>query len=209
MSLTLNAFRLTLHEVKSKFKLQYTEKEDFFPEWMDLLNLTASLTTKEKDELDQVKHQYLYLSEFSMLEVVVKMLVLSPLLRLAGFYDPPFLIKAEESVEILVQEAQELIKGQIDILVVQERLWVAVIESKRAKFNIMEALPQTLTYMVASPNQVVFGLMTSGDHSIFVKLDQRTKQYSLSDSFFLFDRGNALYSVLAILKRLGNTFNHV
>ena len=203
MTQTLYASKLNLYDVKSKFNLQYVEDESFFTEWTENL---PEISDQEKQRLDRVKSHYMYLSERPMLEVVVKMLVLSPLLELAGFYDPPFLVRAEEAIEISVEEDDEIIKGQIDILVVQGKFWIAVIESKRAKFNVMEALPQILTYMVASPHpeKPVFGLITSGDHSLFVKVTRgETPQYGLSDSFFLFNRGNALYDVLRILKRFG------
>ena len=203
MTQTLYASKLNLYDVKSKFNLQYVEDESFFTEWTENL---PEISDQEKQRLDRVKSHYMYLSERPMLEVVVKMLVLSPLLELAGFYDPPFLVRAEEAIEISVEEDDEIIKGQIDILVVQGKFWIAVIESKRAKFNVMEALPQILTYMVASPHpeKPVFGLITSGDHSLFVKVTRgENPQYGLSDSFFLFNRGNALYDVLRILKRFG------
>jgi hypothetical protein len=199
----LYSSKLSLYDIETKFNLKSTDNEQFFQEW---LNDLPELNSQECQRLDEVKSHYLYLSKRPMLEVVVKMLVLSPLLELAGFYDPPFFISAEEPVEISVEEKDELIKGQIDILAVQGEFWIAVVESKRAKFNVMEALPQTLTYMMATPHpeKPVFGLMTSGDHSLFVKLTrQDTPQYALSDSFFLFDRGNALYNVLQILKHLG------
>jgi hypothetical protein len=199
----LYASKLNLYDVKSRFNLQYTDNENFFPEWIQNL---PKLSELEKQRLDQVKSHYMYLSERPMLEVVVKMLVLSPLLELAGFYDPPFLVRAEESIEISTEEDGETIRGMIDILVLQGEFWIAVVESKRAKFNVMEALPQILTYMMASPHpdKPVFGMITSGDHSLFVKLTRGDMpQYALSDSFFLFNRGNALYGVLQVLKRFG------
>lgn len=200
---TLYASKLSLYDVKSRFHLQYVEDENFFTEWTENL---PDLSEQEKQRLDKVKAHYMYLSERPMLEVVVKMLVLSPLLELAGFYESPFLVKAEESVEIAEEEEGEIIKGQIDILVVQDQFWIAVIEAKRAKFNVMEALPQILTYMMAAPHpeKPVFGMITSGDHTLFVKVRRvENPQYALSDSFFLFNRGNALYNVLRILKRFG------
>ena len=200
---TLYASKLNLYDVKSRFNLQYTDNENFFPEWIQNL---PELSELEKQRLDQVKSHYMYLSERPMLEVVVKMLVLSPLLELAGFYAPPFLVRAEESIEISAEEDGETIRGMIDVLVLQGEFWIAVVESKRAKFNVMEALPQILTYMMASPHldKPVFGMITSGDHSLFVKLTRGgTPQYGLSDSFFLFNRGNALYGVLQVLKRFG------
>jgi hypothetical protein len=60
--------------------------------------------------------------------------VLSPLLHLAGFYLPPFHIKAEPGIQIAVEDEETLVQGNIDVLVLQRRLWVMVIESKRQDF---------------------------------------------------------------------------
>jgi hypothetical protein len=61
----------------------------------------------------------------------------SPLLDLAGFYQFPFLVKAEVSTSIEVaDEANAMaIQGRIDILVIQDSFWVLVIESKPARLN--------------------------------------------------------------------------
>jgi hypothetical protein len=90
----------------------------------------------EKQRLDRVKESYLNLTMRPMLEDLVKMVVLSPLLDLAGFYLPPFYSQSEESVEIVEEDEGFVIRGKIDVLVLQERFWVIVIESKRAKFSL-------------------------------------------------------------------------
>jgi hypothetical protein len=48
------------------------------------------------------------------------LLLVSPLLALAGFYDPPFRIKAESSVELVLDDDEEILRGRIDVLVLQE-----------------------------------------------------------------------------------------
>jgi len=198
MAQTLYASKLNLYDVKSKFNLQYVEDENFFTEWTEGL---PELSDREKQRLDEVKSHYMYLSERQTLEIfVVRMLVLSPLLELAGFYAPPFLVRDKEAIKI---EEGELLKGQIDIMVLQRKFWIATIESKFTKFNVMEALPQILTHMMSATHPV-FGMITSGDHTLFVKVRRNANpQYALSDSFFLFNRGNSLYRVLQILKRFG------
>jgi hypothetical protein len=72
------------------------------------------------------------------------------------------------------------------------------------------ARSQILAYMLAAPDlsEPVFGLMTNGVDFRFMKLHQRQQpqpsiQYSMSQSFNLFNPGNELYPVLRILKRLG------
>lgn len=84
---TLYASKLNLYDVESRFHLRFTDDEQFFREWLDNL---PEISDQDRQRLDEVKNHYLYLSKRPMLEVVVKMLVLSPLLELAGFYDPPF-----------------------------------------------------------------------------------------------------------------------
>jgi len=87
MVATIAAKYITRRQLRDKFNLERTEDEQFFREWQDDL---PELTDLEKQLLDEVKSDYRYLSESIMLEVIVKMVVLSLLLRLAGFYRPPF-----------------------------------------------------------------------------------------------------------------------
>lgn len=71
--------------MKTKFGLQRVEHEQFFRGWLDELPLTAV----ERQALDRVRRNYLYLLEYLVIEGIVKRAVLSPLLDLAGFYEPP------------------------------------------------------------------------------------------------------------------------
>lgn len=199
---TIQAKELTLHDVKEKFGLKQAEDEQFFREWLDNL---PEITDLEQSSLDQVKANYLYLDEYPMPENLVKMVVLSPLLALAGFYRTPFHVTTEASVRIAAEDEGEIIQERIDILVLQKQFWVLVIESKQAGFSLKLGIPQALAYMMANPNpdQPTFGLVTNGSNFRFIKLiKQDTPHYALSDEFTL-DRGNDLYNVLRILKRLG------
>lgn len=201
MAQTIQARNLTLHDVKVKFDLRLASDDQFFREWRDEL----PLTDLEKRSLDQVKADYLYLAEYPMLESIVKMVVLSPLLALAGFYRPPFRVTAETPVEISAEDEGEIVQGRIDVLVLQNQLWVLVIEAKKSQFSLEPAIPQALAYMMANPNldRPAFGFVTNGSNFIFIKLTkQDTPQYALSDEFTL-RRENDLYNVLSVLKRLG------
>lgn len=198
---TIPAKDLTLYDVKEKFGLKQAEDKQFFGEWIDDL---PELTDLEKSLLDRVKADFLYLDEYPMPESLVKMLVLSPLISQAGFYRPPFRVTTEAPVRIAAEDEGEIIQGRIDILVLQKQLWVLVIESKQAGFSLKLGIPQALAYMMANPNpeKPAFGLVTNGSNFIFIKLTkQDTPQYALSDEFTL-RRGNDLYSVLSILKRI-------
>ncbi len=131
---------------------------------------------------------------------------MSPLLELAGFYDSPFKLWAEESVEIAIEAEEELLRGRIDFLVIQNQFWVVVVESKRAGFDPELAIPPTLAYMMTSPylNKPVFNMVTNGSEFFFIKLTQQdTPQYDISDVFSLLPRQNKLYEVLQMLKRIG------
>jgi hypothetical protein len=98
------------------------------------------------------------------------------------------------------------ITGEIDVLVLSQKLWILVIEAKKLDYSLEVARPQLLAYMLTAPlaNRPVFGLMMNGVDFRFVKLDQvQNPQYAVSTAFNLFNPGNDLYSVLRILKRLG------
>ena len=92
---TIQAQDITLPQSSERFGLERTEDEQFFREWQDDL---PELSDFEKQVLDEVKGDFLHLSQYPMLEPIVKMVVLSPLLRLAGFYRPPFYLAAEQEV---------------------------------------------------------------------------------------------------------------
>ncbi|WP_293092081.1 hypothetical protein [Moorena sp. SIOASIH] len=135
------------------------------------------------------------------------MVVVSPLLDLAGFYQPPFKVQAEYEVSLPIEDKDEdtIVKGRIDILAVSKPIWIAVIESKRSAVSLQPAIPQALVYMLKSPQteQPTFGLVTNGASFIFIKLVKgETLRYALSKAFDIWNPGNYLYDVLGILKRI-------
>lgn len=199
----IQAQNVGLAYLEEKFSLQLAEDDAFFTEWFENL---PEITDLEKQDLDRIKLNFLRLAKLPPLsEDTVKLVVLSPLLNLAGFYDEPFYIRSEQSIKISVEDEGEIIRGRIDILVIQEKFWLLVIESKRSSFSLLETIPQALVYMLASPNseKPVFGLVTSGEDFQFIKLIKQDKpEYSLSDKFTLSRRENELYKVLSILKKL-------
>ncbi|MEH2096660.1 restriction endonuclease subunit R [Nostoc sp. 'Peltigera membranacea cyanobiont' 213] len=199
----IQAQNVGLAYLEERFGLQLAEEEAFFIEWFDNL---PEITDLEKQDLDRVKLHFLRLVKRPPLsEETVKLVVLSPLLNLAGFYDEPFYIRGEQSIEISAENEEEVIRGKIDILVIQEKLWLLVIESKRSSFSLLEAIPQALAYMLADPSQdkPTFGLVTNGSDFIFLKLaKQNQPRYAMSDQFTLLKRKNELYQVLSGLKNL-------
>jgi hypothetical protein len=201
MAQVIPANELTLSQVEDQFNLrQVLDDPIFFHEWQDDL---PELSESEIHALDRVKTEFLYLNKYPMLEGLVKMVVLSPLLSLAGFYRPPIRPVLEKRVDVSLNEGEKTVWGRIDILLLQRQVWVAVIESKQAGFSLKDATAQTLFYMMANPNaeQPTFGLVTNGSHFMFIKLLQsELPQYAFSTEFSLF-RENELYHVLRILKR--------
>ncbi|KKJ00052.1 type I restriction enzyme HsdR N-terminal domain-containing protein [Prochlorothrix hollandica] len=200
---TLQAKNVTLNELSDRFSLELTEDEQFFQEWqIDLPEVTAA----EKQRLDRVKSSFSNLLEYpSLLENTVKMVVLSPLLDLANVYQKPFHIKSEPSFQIATEDEGTVIRGDVDVLVLRDRLWVMVIEAKRAAVDVDEGRAQLLSYMLASPTieKPVFGMITNGRNFLFVKLIQQpTPRYALSRLFSLVNPGNELYTVLGVLKHM-------
>jgi hypothetical protein len=142
------------------------------------------------------------------------MVLLSPLLELAGFYQSPYKFRAEVSVEMeAIGDIDEILRGRIDALVLQNQLWIVLLEAKKATFDLELALPQTLAYMAANHQsdslsetlreRPLFGMITNGSSYLFVKLLER--KYGTSDLFATRSQHrNNLYEVLDILRHFGN-----
>lgn len=193
----------TLRQVEEKLGLRLSNDGQFFTEWMADLPV---LDETEISRLEQVRQNYLYqISDGSLLEETIKMVVLSPLLELAGFYQAPYKFKTEVSVEIAAQgDNEEILRGRIDALILQNRLWIVLIESKKTTFDVELAIPQTLAYMAAnSPTErPLYGMITNGSSYLFVKT--LGNLYGVSDLFSTRSQyRNNLHEVLKIIKHLG------
>ncbi|WP_088892976.1 type I restriction endonuclease subunit R [Leptolyngbya ohadii] len=202
----------TLAEAEQRFNLARTEDEAFFPEGQsNLLDLAGT----EQTALDELRRRYLYQRSLGqLLEGTVMLLLVSPLLAIAGFYDPPFQVRAEESVQLTLNDGEEVLQGRIDVLVLLDQFWVVVLESKKTALSVWTALLQTLAYLMANPqidypeggtasHRPSFGMVTNGDDILFVKLVQtESRRYALSRVFAPLTSRQELYSVLQILKRM-------
>jgi predicted type IV restriction endonuclease len=201
MAQAIAAKDVTLRELKQNFGLQMSEDPAFFTEWSENL---LGLNDEDKHLLDRVKSNFLELMEDPpMLENTVKMVVLALLLDLAGFYHKPFRIETETSVALEMQDEGTIICGRIDVLVLKNRLWLLVIESKRSDFAVTRAIPQALAYMLSNTEAVqpTFGMITNGNEFLFLKSSQQ--EYANSRLFSLVNPNNELYGVLQLLKYLG------
>jgi predicted type IV restriction endonuclease len=202
MAQAIAAKDVTLRELKQNFGIQISQDPAFFTEWLDGF---TPLSEEDHHLLDRVKANFLELMEDPpMLENTVKMVVLAPLLDLAGFYHKPFRIETETAIALEMKDEGAIIRGRIDVLVIKNQLWLLVIESKRSDFAVTRAIPQALAYMLSNSEtaQPTFGMITNGNEFLFLKTSQN--QYANSRLFSLVNPNNELYEVLQILKHLGS-----
>jgi hypothetical protein len=204
MSLAITETIKTIAEAERRFQLSRTEEESFFPEWWTDL---PELSSQDRSATDELRRRYLYQrSEGELLEGTVILLLASPLLTLAGFYDPPFRVRGEESIRLILEDAEEVLQGRIDVLVLLDRFWVVVLESKKTALSVWTALPQTLAYLMANPyaDRTGFAMVTNGDEIVFVKLARNNgKYYALSRVFAPFTSNRELDKAFQVLKRIG------
>jgi len=200
---TIQAKNVTLRTLIDDFGVRLIRDSQFFSEWQtDLPDVSDS----EKESLDRITNGFVNLLDYApLLEGVIRMSVVDPLLFLVGFYLSPFHVRSEPSIEIQTEDEGIVITGSLDTLVLKDRLWVLVVESKRASYSVEAGLAQILAYMLASPNpdQPCYGMITSGGSFMFVKLVKgNPPQYAVSKLFGIRDPED-LATVFAILKRFG------
>ncbi|NET34422.1 MAG: type I restriction endonuclease subunit R [Cyanothece sp. SIO1E1] len=200
---TVYAREISLYELEENFHVQLVE-DPFVTEWLQDL---PSSTEHETQTLERIRSNYQNLIRYrSMSEEAVKMVVLSPLLDLAGFYQPPFAIETETSIKVTAEDEGVEVKGNIDVLVVHQRFWLLVVESKGTRLDVMIALPQALAHMLAHPihDQPTYGLLVNGREFVFVKLTYQGKipKYSVFQAFSLLKPESDLHSVLHIFRRI-------
>ncbi len=200
----------TIAEAERRFGLMRNEDPNFFWEWQ---RSSAELTEQDTSQLADLRRRYVYhRSAGHLLENTVTLLLVSLLLAIAGFYDPPFRVRAEESVKLVIQDSEEILQGRIDALVICDSFWVMILESKKTMLSIWSALPQALAYLMANPhlgasaqaNRPGFGMLTNGDEMLFVKV--APGQYGLSRVFSPFVAEAELVTVLKILRQFGSGY---
>jgi hypothetical protein len=163
---TIAAEQLTLYDLEQKFRLQRIRDRQFFPECQAL---GPELTIAEQAQVARVQQHYTHLATRPLLEGMVKMVVVSPLLDLAGFFDAPFYSTSEASMNLMAKDGKLTVRGKMDVLALLEQVWVLVIESKRAEFSLKVGIPQVLAYMMAAPqgSQPIYGMVTNGSNFTF------------------------------------------
>ncbi|MGF1499297.1 MAG: type I restriction endonuclease subunit R [Elainellaceae cyanobacterium] len=202
-SLAISKTILSMAALQQRFGIVPSQDQQFFSEWANDL---PTLTSPEKNTLDQIKARFdRHRNQGPLAEGTINQLLISPLLTLAGLYDEPFFVSTEPSLEIELKDQDEILRGRIDTLIIQQQFWVLVIESK-STIAFAIALPQAMAYMMANPNpdRPVYGLITNGDEFMFIKMQtQGLPQYDLSNVFsLLIPRRNQLYDIFQILKQI-------
>ena len=173
----------------------------------DVLNL-PDLTEWEMAEMAQIRIDFqAYWQAGKVLEGQVQLLVLAPLLRLAGYYRSPIQLSLEQAIaEIMLDDEDTKITGRLDLLAARRGvvtpLWVLVVESKNSQVDALNGLPQLLTYASQSltSQESVWGLATNGFSYYFVRLiSGETLSYQLLPELNLLDSDRALV-LLQVLK---------
>lgn len=206
----LKAHKISISEVHRFLNLQEQFSDLSFSKLLSL----EPLTEFEEQELQQIRANFLrYLNLGKVNEGQVKFLVLAPLMRLAGFFQPPIEMRLESDIdEIKVEDEDRIITGQFDILAVNNpedetssTFWILVIEAKNSSIEIRAGLPQLLTYAYSSlPNQPsVLGLVTNGLRYEFVYLQQgNPSTYELLPDLIITNTDRSI-QLLQILKAIG------
>ena len=195
-----------MNDLSDRFNLRQTDSDRFFSEWQEDL---PELNEQEKIGIARLKQRYDYQRmDGLLLEGTIQVAVVSPLLELVGFLDAPYRMHSPYGITLELDDSEEILRGFIDMLVIQKKLWILVIESKRTSISVLAAIPQLLAYMLASPNgrsdKPSYGLATNGDEFVFLKMTHdETPKYDVSRTFSLFPRQHELGQVIQILKRLG------
>jgi hypothetical protein len=213
MTQNLEASQLSLNDVRRLLKLE-RQTGGFFTDFFSL----EPLTDFEQQELLLIGNHFgRHLEAGKVSAKMVKFLVLSPLMRLAGFFDIPIVLTMEDSIPIEVEDADTLIKGRLDVLAVNQpdaelaaaQFWILVVEAKNSAIDPWAGLPQLLTYAYKSLQQQssVWGLTTNGRNYQFVYLTRGNPcTYQILPDLSLTDRERSLLlaQVLKAICKLQN-----
>jgi hypothetical protein len=203
---TLQAKNVTLDEVHQYLNLQRSLVRQTYGELLRL----APVTAFEQQEIEQIRLDFqAYWQAGKVLESQIQLLVIGPLLRLAGFYRAPIRLTLEQAIaDIEVVDEDVKIVGRLDLLAAQRGgdtpFWVLVVESKNSQVEALSGLPQLLTYATEGlkTQESVWGLTTNGISYYFVQLlAGEVVRYQLLPELNLFDPDRSL-QLLQVLKAI-------
>lgn len=191
----------SLQDLQERLGLRRSGAADFFGEWVAALSDPVSLDPSLGAVLETLRRRHAYYYQAGLLqEGTVVLSIVAPLLEAVGFHEPPFFVRSEVPVTLAVPDRGQVYRGRIDVLVVQQGLWVLTVEAKNTRFAADFALPQCLAYLAAAQPDPSFGLVTNGTDFLFCKLQEGF--YDFSDPFSLLSRQNQLISIVQVLLAL-------
>jgi hypothetical protein len=172
---TLKARQLKIDEVHTL--LGYEPKLD--GKFQDYLQL-PKLLEEDYSSLAEIRSNFFrYLNRAKISEGQARELSVSPLLRLAGYHQPPIYLEVEEEIDrIYIEDQGTYIVGRLDIVAVRQDtsicpLWILVVESKNTEASEIVGIAQMLAYAHTSLERQnnVWGLVTNGLNYRFFYLD--------------------------------------
>jgi hypothetical protein len=173
-----------------------------------------SLTTDEQRELLRIQQEFLkYWEESKISEGQVRFISVAPLLRLAGFNEPPIRLEIEEDIQrIYIEDEDTYVTGRLDLVAVHQDqpsgsvvpLWILVVESKNSDASESTGVAQMLAYAYGSLEQQssVWGLVTNGVTYQFFYIQKGTPStYQFMPVLNLFEDDRAM-QLLQVLKAI-------
>jgi hypothetical protein len=137
----LSARNVTFQDLRRNFNLQMVEDAQFFREWHDDL---PELTAAEKQQFDRIQSNFSNLLNYPPLLENTVMVVVSRLLVSLNFIQSPLHVWSEPPIRLNSEDEGIIITGEIDALVMNERLWILVIAAKKVDYSL-EATTIALT----------------------------------------------------------------
>jgi hypothetical protein len=195
---TLKARQLKLQEVHSL--LGYDPKLD--GKFEDYLQL-PDLDSDDRSSLEAIQATFFrYLNRAKISEGQARELSVSPLLRLAGYHQPPIYLEIEEEIDrIYIEDHDTHIIGRLDIVAVRQDansiaipLWILVVESKNTEASETVGVAQMLSYAYSSLERQtdVWGLVTNGLNYRFFYIHKHNRlTYQYMPSLNLLDTESA------------------
>lgn len=128
-----------------------------------------------------------YWEESKISEGQIRFISVAPLLRLAGFNEPPIRLHVVEDIDrIYIEDEDTYLTGRFDMIAVRRDgvvpLWILVVESKNSEASESAGVAQMLTYAYSSleRQQAVWGLVTNGATYQFFYVQKGTPSTYLS-----------------------------
>ncbi|MEA5467475.1 hypothetical protein [Spirulina sp. 06S082] len=205
---TLQARQLNLEEVEDLlgFQVRY---DGSFTSFLTL----EPITDTERQELIKIRDDFHPYLKRQALEGQIRLIAVTPILRLAGFYHPSIQIEVETNIAPINIDLDDMqITGRLDILAVSSQqktptntdLWILVIETKKVQASMVVGLPQLLVYAYKSleHQESVWGVVTNGSEYQFVYVQRGSPPTYLRMPFLnIFDRSSA-QQLLQVFKAL-------